>query len=336
MSFRDQTLPTSERVELLLAEMTVDEKAAQLVGVFPTDLDAANLGDRLGHGLGHLCMGGNLASEPGALVEAIGVYQRFLVEETRLGIAAMVHNEALNGLAQDSATNFPTAIGLASTWRPDRIEAMAAVASGEARAAGLHHVLSPVMDVARDARWGRIHETYGEDQFLVAAMSVAFVRGMQGDDLSTGTIATAKHFIGYSLTEAALNQTKTTLGPRELYEVYALPFEAAIRDAGLASVMNSYSEIDGEPVAGSYAILTDLLRGMLGFEGAVVADYSAVARLQDPHMVAATPREAGRMALIAGLDRSRPPESERGRLAGLLKNSWHPPTVAGRHPPRVL
>lgn len=302
MSFRDASLPISERVDALVAEMTIEEKAAQLVGAFPADLDMNSPGEQIGHGLGHICMGGNLAPKPGPLVEALNAIQRYLVEETRLGIPAMAHNEALNGLAQDSATNFPTAIGLGATFRPDRIEAMAQIASREARAVGLHHVLSPVMDVARDARWGRIHETYGEDPHLVAAMSVSFVRGMQGDDLSTGTISTGKHFLGYSLTEGALNQTITAVGPRQLYEVFALPFEAAIRDAGLASIMNSYSEIDGEPVAASYAILTELLRDRLGFVGAVVADYSAVTRIRDPHAVAATDRDAGRMALSAGLD----------------------------------
>ncbi|MDG2025913.1 MAG: glycoside hydrolase family 3 N-terminal domain-containing protein [Acidimicrobiales bacterium] len=302
MSHRDPTLGVSARVEALIAEMTIGEKAAQLVGAFPADMDMDDLSSSIPEGLGHICMGGNLASEPGALADALNHIQHFLVEETRLGIPAMAHNEALNGLAQDAATNFPTAIGLGATFRPDRIRAMAEVASREARAVGLHHVLSPVMDVARDARWGRIHETYGEDPHLVAAMSVAFVQGMQGEDLAEGTIATGKHFLGYSLTEGALNQTRTTAGPRQLYEVFALPFEAAIRDAGLASVMNSYSEIDGEPVAASHAILTDLLRDRLGFAGAVVADYSAVTRIRDPHAVAGTDRDAGRMALTAGLD----------------------------------
>lgn len=296
------------RVEELLSRMTIEEKVAQLHGIFPMDyfggsgVDPAKVLERTPHGVGHLCMGGNLAPEPGQLAETLNALQRVFVEETRLGIPAMVHNEALNGFAQDAATNFPTAIGLASTWRPDRIHDMAAVAGREARSVGVHHALSPVLDVARDARWGRNHETYGEDPHLCAAFGVAFVSGMQGGDLSTGVISTGKHFLGYSFTEGGLNQARSSAAGRELYEVFALPFEAAIRDAGLASIMNSYSEVDGEAPVGSVRILTELLRERLGFDGAVVADYSAVERLIDPHHVAATPREAGIQALTAGLD----------------------------------
>jgi len=299
---------THERVEALLADMTIEEKVAQLHGIFPMDyfgaagLDPAEVMARTPHGVGHLCMGGNLAAEPGELAETLNSLQRIFVDDTRLGIPAMVHNEALNGFAQDAATNFPTAIGLGATWRPEGVHDMATVASREARAVGVHHVLSPVLDVARDARWGRNHETYGEDPHLCAAFGVAFVSGMQQGDLGAGVIATGKHFLGYSFTEGGLNQARTSASRRELYEVFALPFEAAIRDAGLASIMNSYSEIDGEAPAGSVHILTELLRDRLGFDGAVVADYSAVERLIDPHQVAATPREAGIMALTAGLD----------------------------------
>jgi beta-xylosidase len=298
----------TERVEALLAQMTVEEKVAQLHGIFPmvyfgaAGPDPAKVIELSPHGVGHLCMGGNLAGEPGELVEILNSIQRVFVEETRLGIPAMVHNEALNGFAQDAATNFPTAIGLAATWRPDSVEAMASVASREARAVGVLHVLSPVLDVARDARWGRTHETYGEDPHLCAAFGVSFVRGMQQGDLTAGVISTGKHFLGYSFTEGGLNQARSSASGRELYEVFALPFEAAIRDAGLGSIMNSYSEIDGEAPAGSVRILTELLRDTLGFEGAVVADYSAVERLIEPHHVAANAREAGILAVTAGLD----------------------------------
>jgi len=299
---------SDDRVDALLAQMTIEEKVAQLHGIFPMDYfgpegpDAAEVLARTPHGVGHLCMGGNLAAQPAELAETLNTLQRVFVEQTRLGIPAMVHNEALNGFAQDSATNFPTAIGLAASWQPDLIHDMAAIAGREARAVGVHHVLSPVLDVARDARWGRNHETYGEDPHLCSAFGVAFVSGMQGDDLATGVISTGKHFLGYSFTEGGLNQARSSAGRRELYEVFALPFEAAIRDAGLASMMNSYSEVDGEAPAGSVRILTELLRERLGFEGVVVADYGAVERLIDPHRLAATPREAGILALTAGLD----------------------------------
>lgn len=301
-------LPIAERVAELLSRMTLEEKAAQVVGVFPaafmapTGPDPDKLSQMIPHGVGHICMGGGLARKPRDLAVALNAIQEWLRDNTRLGIPAMVHNESLCGLAQESATAFPTAIGLAATFQPQLIEQMAAVASREARAVGINHVLSPVLDVNRDARWGRVHETYGEDPFLCTAMGIAFVRGMQTDDLSTGTVATGKHFLGYSYTEGALNQTASPMGPRAVHEVYALPFEGAIRDAGLASVMNSYSEIDGVPVAASSEILTGLLRDQLGFRGCVVADYSAVTRLRKPHAVAATDAEAGILALSAGLD----------------------------------
>ena len=306
--YLDPSVSISQRVDDLLSRMTTEEKAAQIVGVFPAVFmgpdgpDVDKMAESIPHGVGHLCMGGGLASEPRELALRINAIQQWLCENTRLKIPAMVHNEALSGLAQASATAFPTAIGLASTFAPQLIEQMTSVAGREARAVGINHVLSPVLDVNRDARWGRVHETYGEDPYLCAAMGIAFVRGMQTDDLRKGTIATGKHFLGYSYSEGALNQTVSPIGPRALHEVFALPFEGAIREAGLASVMNSYNEIDGVPVAGSYEILTELLRDRLGFDGCVVADYSAVTRLRSPHAVAADDADAGRQAVSAGLD----------------------------------
>ena len=306
--YRDPRVPIAERVADLLSRMTLEEKAAQVVGVFPTVFmgpsgpDPHKMREIIPHGVGHICMGGNLASRPEELASVLNSIQEWLRDNTRLGIPAMVHNEALSGLVQDSATAFPTAIGLASTFQPQLIEQMASVASREARAVGINHVLSPVLDVNRDARWGRVHETYGEDPFLCTAMGIAFVWGMQTADLRQGTIATGKHFLGYSFTEGALNQTASPIGPRALHEVFALPFEGAIRAAGLASVMNSYSEVDGVPVGASHEILTTLLRDRLGFQGCVVADYSAVARLRHPQAVAATNADAAVLALSAGLD----------------------------------
>jgi len=153
---------------------------------------------------------------------------------------------------------------------------MADIIRRQMRAAGLLQALAPVMDVARDARWGRVSETYGEDPYLVSAMSVAYTRGLQGQDLSKGVLATAKHFLGYAVTEGGQNMAATAVGARELYDVHARPFEAAIRLAGLATVMPSYSEFDGVPIAASHAVLTDMLRGKMGFTGTTVSDYVAV------------------------------------------------------------
>src|SRR5947208_519196 len=155
---------------------------------------------------------------------------------------------------------------------------------------------------ARDPRWGRVEETYGEDPYLAGVLGTAYVRALQTDDLGRGVVCTGKHFLAYGLPEGGMNHAPVHVGPRELREVFAEPFAAAIRDAGLASVMNSYSSVDGLPCAGAAEILTRLLRDELGFDGVVVADYFAVALLEFAHRTAGSRREAARQALEAGLD----------------------------------
>src|SRR5262249_14326434 len=213
-----------------------------------------------------------------------------------------IHEESVAGLTARDATQFPQAIGLASTWNPTLIEQVGRVIRSQMLAVGARQTLAPVLDIARDPRWGRTEETYGEDPYLASRLGVAYVRGVQGDDLRRGVAATGKHFIGYGCSEGGLNHAPVHLGRRELRETYARPFEAAVREAGLASMMNAYNEIDGLPCAGAAAILDDLLRGALGFDGVVVADYYAVVLLQTFHHVAADKAAAARMALAAGLD----------------------------------
>ncbi len=174
------------------------------------------------------------------------------------------------------------------------------------RAVGARLGLAPVLDVARDPRWGRVEETYGEDPVLVGTLGVAYVRGLQTDDVRHGVVTTGKHFLAYAMSEGGRNWGPVQMGPRELREVYAEPFAAAIRDAGLAAVMNSYASVDGLPCAGSHQILTGLLRDELGFDGVVVADYFSVAQLLEHHRIAADPGEAARRALMAGLDMELP------------------------------
>lgn len=298
-----------ERADELLSRMTLQEKAQQVSAIMPTELlgpdgpDDSVLDRTLRHGIGHvsnLAMMG--ASSPQHHAKLVNAVQRYLREKTRLGIPAMFHAEALNGFLAPGYTSFPTAIGLAATWNPGAVGEMAEVISRQMRSVGALQALSPVLDIARDARWGRVHETYGEDVYLTTAMSVAFVRGLQGHDLRTGVLATGKHFLGYSMTEAGQNMAATQLGERELYDVYATPFEAAIKLAGMGSIMNSYSEIDGVPVGASRSVLTDLLRGRMGFDGSVVSDYSTVEWLATRQYVAETPAEAGLLAIAAGLD----------------------------------
>ena len=309
MSYRDPSLPIPDRVEDLLGQMTLVEKAFQLVGLMPMvllgpqGLDPERLNRIVGQGVGQISgpgmMGYKAPPQMAALTNAL---QAYLVQETRLGIPAIMHNEALNGLVAPECPNFPTAIGLAATWDPEGVQQMTDLIRQQMRAVGMHQALSPVMDVARDARWGRVHETYGEDPYLCSAMSVAFTRGLQGDDLRQGAIATGKHFLGYGLSEAGQNMAATQIGPRELYECFARPFEAAIREAGLGSIMNSYSEIDGIPVGSSPHILTDLLRGVMGFQGFVVSDYMTIEWLQKRQGTATSAPHAGAQALAAGLD----------------------------------
>jgi beta-glucosidase len=187
-----------------------------------------------------------------------------------------------------------------STFQPER--SMTKAISKQLRSIGAHQGLAPVLDVARDARWGRCEETFGEDPLLVSHFGMAYVRGLQGESLRNGIMATGKHFVGHSLSQGGLNCGPVHMGIRDLYDIYLPPFQAAIRDAGLASIMNAYPELDGEVVAASSRILTGLLRDTLGFDGLVVSDYEAVAMIHTYHRAAADPSAAAKLALEAGID----------------------------------
>jgi beta-xylosidase len=243
----DSSATPMQRADELLREMTIEEKAMQLSCVVPLALLGTDgpmpgqMDSLLGRGIGHVAGIGLLGHKlPDEIAKSVNAIQRYLVTETRLKIPAIFHNEALNGVVAPNFTAFPTPIGLAATWDPHAVEEMADIMRRQMRSVGMLHALAPVMDVARDARWGRVTETYGEDPYLVSAMSVAFTRGMQGENLREGVIACAKHFLGYAQTEAGQNMAAVAVGPRELYDVYAQPFEAAIRLAGLGGVMASY------------------------------------------------------------------------------------------------
>ena len=300
---------TRKRADALLAQMTVEEKAMQLSAMFPTALIGTDgllrdqLDAHLKHGIGQIsALAGFGHKSPETVAKTANAIQRYLVTETRLKIPAIFHNEAANGVVSPHFSGFPTPLGLAATWNPSDVEEMADIMRRQLRSIGIQQALAPVMDVAREARWGRVHETFGEDPYLVSAFSVAFTRGMQGRDLHDGVIPSAKHFLGYAVTEGGQNMAATAIGARELYDVYARPFEAAIRLAGLTSVMASYAEFDGVPIHVSRAILTTLLRERLGFTGTVVSDYVGVGWAQTRQRVAADPEEVGALALAAGLD----------------------------------
>jgi len=324
--YKDPSRSIAERASDLIARMTLEEKVAQLCGCWPFDLlgqeglDSERMKSRLAHGIGQVCRLAGMSPEPPTKTAAIvNAIQHFLVENTRLGIPAIVHEECLCGYQARQGTVFPQAIGLAATWDPALVEKMTIAIRNEMVAAGARQALAPVLDIARDPRWGRTEETFGEDPYLVSTMGRAYVRGLQGHDLAEGVIATAKHFIGYGNSEGGLNWAPAHIPPRELYEVFARPFETAIREAGLASVMNAYNEIDGVPCAVSKALLTDFLRGQLGFQGLVVSDYMAIETACNYHRVARDMQEAGIQAIRAGMDVELPAPTAYGLLVDAVQ-----------------
>jgi beta-glucosidase len=323
--WQDTTLSIAERVERLLDQMTLEEKVAQLgsrwVGndmpgdsaeidqetthnVAPMQdvfaaAGATSLEEASQHGLGHLTRVYGSAPVTSAEGAAELIRQQQVVLDTsRLRIPALVHEECLTGFTTFGATVYPAAIAWGATFDPDLVERMAAAIGRDMAAVGVHQGLSPVLDVVRDYRWGRVEETMGEDPYLVAMLGAAYVRGLQ----SAGVIATLKHFAGYSASRAARNHAPVSMGRRELMDAILPPFEAAVTVAGAGSVMNSYADVDGVPAGADPWLLTDLLRGAWEFSGTVVSDYWAVAFLARMHRVAADFADAGAQALAAGID----------------------------------
>jgi beta-xylosidase len=311
--YRDSSRPRDERVEDLLQRMTRHEKAAQLGSAWVYQLadgetlDVERANELLRHGLGHVTrISGASSLDAEASARLANAIQKHLVEETRLGIPAIVHEEICSGLMARQATVFPQAIGLASTWDPDLAEALADSIRVQMRAVGAHQGLSPVLDVCRDPRWGRTEETFGEDPYLVSRFGVAFVRGLQGASLASGVIATVKHFVGYGASDGGMNWAPAGIPPRELREVYLHPFEAAVRMGATRSVMNAYNEIDGVLCAADRELLSTTLRDEWGFDGCVVSDYFAIRQLADYHGLAPDAESAAAIALNAGLDLELP------------------------------
>jgi beta-glucosidase len=300
-----------------MAKMTLAEKVAQLESVHweHTRLDdpathrfSPEAARRLmSHGIGAVTRPGHDHDARGA-VEFANAVQKYLVEETRLGIPAILHEEALHGLVAPGATSFPSAIALAATFDPALVEEVFTTAARQTRARGVTHVLAPVVDVARDPRWGRIEETYGEDPYLVSRLGVAAILGFQGRRAADAPIdgahvmATAKHLTGHGTPEGGRNTAPGNYSPHVLREVFLPPFEAAVREAGVLGVMASYNEVDGLPSHANRWLLRDLLRGEWGFSGLVVSDYFGVAELQRKHHVVLDLRAAGKKALESGVD----------------------------------
>lgn len=312
--WQDPTATTDERVDALLAAMTLEEKVSQLYGVW---VHASSDGEPVAphqhdlsqeppawdqvikHGLGQLTRPfGTVPVDPAEGRASLARSQREIMAANRFGIPAVAHEECLAGFAAWTATIYPVPLAWGASFDPPLVERMAAQIGRSMRAVGAHQGLAPVLDVVRDARWGRTEETIGEDPHLVGTVATAYVRGLQ----STGVMATLKHFAGYSASRSGRNLAPVSIGPREFADVILPPFEMAVRDGEAHSVMHAYNDNDGLPAAADEGLLTGLLRDTWGFEGTVVADYFGVDFLHKLHGLAESPAHAGALALAAGVD----------------------------------
>ncbi|HZV56749.1 MAG TPA: glycoside hydrolase family 3 N-terminal domain-containing protein [Sphingobium sp.] len=332
--YRDPRAPIDLRVRDLMDRMTLDEKVAQIITLSRSKrdvmdealrFDPAKAASLYPHGIGQIARpsdrGGaatanNTATDstgrwraPADTIAYVNAAQKWAREQTRLGIPILFHEEALHGFMAPEATSFPQAIAMASSFDPDLVERVSAVIGREVRAHGTVLALSPVVDIARDPRWGRIEETFGEDPYLCAEMGVAAVRGLQGESeiLQPGKVfATLKHMTGHGQPLAGNNVAPAMLGERDLREFFFPPFRAVVERTGIAAVMPSYNEIDGVPSHANRWLLKDVLRGEWGFDGAIVSDYAAIEELTTFHKVAANLGEAAQLALEAGVDSDLP------------------------------
>ncbi len=337
--------PADARTEALLADMTTAEKVAQLGGfwddprgsdelIMPGDVEGKRPFDQfIEDGLGQLTrvFGTRpISAQEGA--EKLETEQQAVAKASRFGLRAVAHEECLTGLETLGATVFPAPLSWGATFDPDLIEQMANAFAQDMRAAGIHQGLAPVLDVVRDYRWGRVEETIGEDPYLVGMVGAGYVRGLE----SAGVIATLKHYVGYSGSDGGRNHAPVSAGPRALADVYLPPFEYGIRLGGARSVMNSYSEIDGMPVAADRHLLTDVLRGEFGFDGTVVSDYWSVAFLATKHSVAADITSAATLSLRAGMDVELPDLAAYRTLVASAENGTLDPEVLDEAVRRVL
>ena len=348
--WRDPGRPVSERVSDLLSRMTLAEKLAQLGSVWLSDPAGSGgvaaaplqgefttevpLAELIRHGLGQLTrVFGTRPVSPAAGLAALAELQDQVTAASRFAIPAIVHEECLTGLTAWTATVFPTPLAWGASFDPALVGEMAAAIGTTMRALGVHQGLAPVLDVARDARWGRVEETIGEDPYLVGEIGTAYVRGLQ----SAGVMATLKHFAGYSASRAGRNMAPAAIGPREFADVILPPFEMAIREGGARCVMHSYADVDGVPPAADRHLLTTVLREELGFGGVVVADYYGISFLEMLHRVAGSPAQAAGLALAAGVDVELPNVRCYGEpLAAAVRAGEVPAQLVDRAAARVL
>jgi beta-glucosidase len=338
----------ADRVKSLVASLSLEEKLAQLVGMWVdpgTGVEVAPLQGAMqgksvsfeefaAHGIGHISrFYGTAPVEPSSAARILRERQRWLIEHTRPGIPAIVHEECLTGLAAWQATTFPAPLCWGASFDPEIVQRMGRAIGDTMQSLGVHQGLAPVLDVVRDARWGRVEECISEDPYVVGSIATSYVRGLQ----DAGVVATLKHFVGYSASRAGRNMAPAHVGPRELHDVLLIPFEMAVLDGHAGSVLHSYAEIDGMPVAADPALLTDLLRTRWGFDGTVVADYFGVAFLVSLHRVAENLADAAAQALAAGVDVELPTgNAYLEPLAAAVRAGDVPASLVDRAVERVL
>ena len=351
--WEDTSLSDLERASALMAEMSLEEKVAQLGSIWigfnigvEAESDTDNVpgivevaqplswDETVKHGLGHFTrLYGTKPIHVRDGMQKVIDYQNRVIRETRLGIPATVHEECLTGFTTMGATSFPTPLGLAATFNEDLIEKVSNVIGRDMRSVGVHHGLSPVLDLVRDYRWGRTEETMGEDPYLASLAGAAYVRGLE----KNGIVATLKHFAGHASSRVARNHGPVSMGWREMYDFVLPPFELAIRETKVRSVMNSYTDVDGIPCAASEEMLTKVLRHDLGFNGVVVSDYWAISFLEQMHRVAGSKSEAAAIAVKSGIDVELPQTRCYGdELVAAVKNGLLDEKYVDRSCLRVL
>jgi len=348
LPYQQQKQPAPARVKDLLARMTLEEKVAQMMCVWQEkasklvdaegnfDLKKARAAFKAGRGIGQVGRPSDAGSSPATpangqsargMAELTNAIQRFFIEHTRLGIPVIFHEECLHGHAAKDGTSFPQPIGLAATFNPALVRSLYGMAAEETRLRGAHQALTPVVDVARDPRWGRVEETFGEDPHLVTQLGMAAVGGFQGDASfkdQRNVIATLKHFAAHGQPESGMNCAPANVSRRVLRETFLQPFKDSIQKAGAISVMASYNEIDGVPSHANEWLLREVLRKEWGFKGFVVSDYYAIWELSDRpdthgHHVAADKRQAAELAVRAGVNIELPEPDCYLELVGLVR-----------------
>lgn len=323
--YRDSSLPIEERVEDLLSRMTLEEKVAQLCGdlvpsvIVDGEVSKEELKKKFPNGHGRFTQFSTAGiTDPKYIAKVANEVQRYFVEETRLGIPVALQSENLCGYPGKGGSLFPAQINLGSTWEPELAREMAEYIGEESRSVGISSAMSPVIDVARDPRWGRTYETYGESPYLVSQFGKEYIGGMQSKKVS----CIAKHFLGYAFTQGGLNTSIFRCGHRELYEDFALPFETAMKEEDLDAVMCNYGEIDGLPVIDNPDIIGKLLRDEMGFKGVVTSDGAAVLRTYNVYKIGSSYAEAGAIAKKAGTDTEIPVGAAFRQLPEFVKSGF--------------